>query len=208
MRALTTILILVTFVAYGQDGVPTKLGLGIVAIDDTYDESKIVTVYKDKDLKAKIEDFKLYGQLKKVWPYYFKPDYGLCYFVCLEKTKTYFKILINDKEEGYIINNSDKFFKSWESLLINATVERLDIKVNPLKKKPSDNAETINLDHEFKVDRLVVSEVIEVNGEHWIKVNYSKSGKDPFDKGTADSGEGWVKWKAGDKLLVNILLLC
>ena len=208
MRALTTILILVTFVAYGQDGVPTKLGLGIVAIDDTYDESKIVTVYKDKDLKAKIEDFKLYGQLKKVWPYYFKPDYGLCYFVCLEKTKTYFKILINDKEEGYIINNSDKFFKSWESLLINATVERLDIKVNPLKKKPSDNAETINLDHEFKVDRLVVSEVIEVNGEHWIKVNYSKSGKDPFDKGTADSGEGWVKWKAGDKLLVNILQLC
>jgi hypothetical protein len=208
MRALTTILILVTLTSYGQEKNPIKLGLGIVAIDDTYDVSKTVTVYKDQNLKTKIENFKLYGQLKRVWPYYFKPDYGLCYFVCLEKTKTYFRILINDKEEGYLTNDSDKFFKSWESLLINATVERLDIKANPLKQKPTDNAETINLEYEFKVDRLVVSDVIEINGQYWIKVNYSKSGKDPFDKGTTDSGEGWVKWKAGDKLLVNILLLC
>ena len=208
MRALTTILILVTFAAYGQSGVPTKLGLGIIAIDDTYDVSKTVTVYKDKTLKTKIEDFKLYGELRSVWPYYFKPDYGLCYFVCLEKTKDYFKVLINDKEEGFLKNDRDKYFKTWESLLINSTVERLDIKANPLKLKPTDNAEIINLEYEMTVDRLEVVDVVEINGEHWIKVNYSKSGKDPFDKGTADSGEGWVKWKAGDKLLVNILLLC
>ncbi|MFN7704647.1 MAG: hypothetical protein ACK5OS_08485, partial [Chryseotalea sp.] len=96
MRTLTTILFLLTLTSYGQENNPIKLGLGVIAIADTYDESKIVTVYKDKDFKAKIEDFKLYGQLKRIWPYYFKPDYGLCSFVCLEKTKGYFKILIND----------------------------------------------------------------------------------------------------------------
>lgn len=207
MRALTTILILVTFVSYGQDGVPTKLGLGIVAINDTYDESKVVTVYKDRDLKTKTEDFKLYGQLKSVWPYYFKPDYGLCYFVCLEKTKDYFRILINDKDEGFLKNDNDKFFKTWESLLVNSTVERLDIKTNPIKTKPADSNPTIKLDYEVKNDRLQVIDVIEINGEHWINVKFSKTGDYPFDK-QSDIGTGWVKWKSGEKLLVNILLLC
>jgi mRNA-degrading endonuclease YafQ of YafQ-DinJ toxin-antitoxin module len=208
MRTLTTILFFLTLTSYGQEGNPIKLGLGIVAIKDTYDESKVVTVYKDKDLKNKIEDFKLYGQLKNIWPHFFKPDYGLCYFVCLEKTKDYFKILINDKEEGFLRNDKDKYFKTWESLLINASVERLDVKTNPLKNNPSDNAETITLQNQITVDRLQVFDVIEINGEHWINVNYSKSGKVSCDKGTADCGEGWIKWKAGDKLLVNILLLC
>jgi hypothetical protein len=73
--------------------------------------------------------------------------------------------------------------------------------------KPTDKAETINLEYEMTVDRLEVIDVIEINGEHWINVNFSKSGKVPCDKGTPDCGEAWVKWKAGDKLLVNILLL-
>jgi len=207
MRLLTTILFLTTLVSFGQGRNPIKLGLGIVAIDDTYDVKKIVTVYKDKGLKTKIEDFKLYGQLKNVWPYYFKPDYGLCYFVCLEKNKDYFKILVNDNEEGFLANDRDKYFKTWDSILINAGIERIDLKTNPLKLKPADNAEAINLGYEIKVDRLEVDDVIEINGEHWIKVSYSISGKVPCDKGTSDCGRGWIKWKTGDKLLINILLL-
>ena len=207
MRTLTTILFFLTLTCYGQEGNPIKLGLGIVAIDDTYDEKKIVTVYKDRSFKIKIEDFKLYGDLEAVWPYCFKPDYGLCYFVCLEKTKDYFKILINDREEGFLKNDKDKYFKTWESLLINATVERLDLKANPLKSKPSDNADTITLRTQILLDRLQVIDVIEIKGVHWINVRYSKSGKDLIEA-TADSGEGWIKWKAGDKLLIKILLLC
>lgn len=206
MRVLTTILILVTLTSYGQEKKPIKLGLGIVAIDNTYDASKIVSIYKDKELKTKIEDFKLYGQLKNVWPYYFKPDYGLCYFVCLEKTQDYFKILVNDTEEGFLKNDEDKFFKTWESLLINSTVERLDIKTNPIKVRPANNAETISVEFKIPVDRLEVVDVIEMNGEHWINVKFSKSGDYPFDE-KSDIETGWIKWKAGDKLLVNILLL-
>jgi hypothetical protein len=207
MKAITTILILITLSAHGQGRVPTKLGLGIVAIEDTYDESKIVAVYKDKDLKTKSEDFKLYGQINRVLPYYYKPDYGLCYFVCLEKTSDYFKVLINEKEEGFLKNEKGTFFKTWESLLINSTVQRLDVKSNPIKAKPGDNQETINLGYEVKIDRLQVTDVIEVNGEHWINVKFSKSGKFPFDK-DQDIGTGWIKWKSGDELLVEILLLC
>jgi hypothetical protein len=208
MRLLTIILILVTLVSFGQDRNPVKLGLGIIAIENTYDESKIVTIYKDKDFKIKIEDFKLYGDLKNIWPYYFKPDYGLCYFVCIEKTKTYYRILINDKEEGFLKSDNNNYFKTWESILINSIVERLDLKSNPLKSKPSYNAETITLQNGITLDRLQVVDVIEINGENWIHVNFSKSGEIRCVKGTADCAEGWVKWKSGEKLLVTILLLC
>ncbi len=207
MRTLTAILLLISLSSYGQEKNPIKLGVGIVAIEDTYDTKKVVAIYKDKDLKIKLEDFKLYGKLKTVRPYYYKPDYGLCYFVCLEKNKDYYRVLINDKEEGFLKPDSENHFKTWESLLINSSVERFDIKANPLKKKPSDTAETIDLGYEPKPDRLEVVDVIEKNGEHWIKVNFSKSGKIPCEH-NGDCEEAWIKWRTGDKLLVNILLLC
>jgi hypothetical protein len=206
---LFIILFLTTLPPWGQDSNPIKLGLGIVAIEDAYDGSKSVTIYSDKHLTTKTVDFKLSGQLNNVSPFYFKPDYGLCYFVCLEKTNDYYKILINENEEGFLKNDGDRYFVSWESLLVNKIVERVDIKTNPLRLKPGDNETIINLDFEIKADRLEIVEVIEIKGESWVKVNYSKSGKVGCDKLTTDDiGEGWIKWRRGDKLLVNILLLC
>lgn len=66
MKALTTILLLISLTCFGQEKNPIKLGLGIVAIEDTYDTKKIVIIYKDKDLKSKLEDFKLFGDSKSV----------------------------------------------------------------------------------------------------------------------------------------------
>jgi hypothetical protein len=205
MRIPTILLFLATFPSYGQDSNPVKIGLGIVEIRDTYDESRIVTIYRDKNFNEKIEDFRLYGKLNRIWPFFFKPDYGLCSFVCLEKTQTYFRILINDNEEGFLKNDNEKHFKTWESLLVNSTVERLDIKANPLKEDPEDEQRSIDLTYNIKVDRLEVIDVIELKGQHWINVRFSKSGEMPC---SPDCGTAWIKWKEGDKLLVNIFRLC
>ena len=205
MRILTAILFLTTLACYGQDKNPISLGLGIVALQDTYNESKVVTIYKDKNFSGKIEDFRLYAQLKRIRPFAWKPDYGLCYFVCLEKTKDYYRILINNQEEGFLKNDSDTRFKTWESLLINTTVERLDAKTNPLKVEPGDDQRSIDVKYDVKANRLEVLDVVEVNGQHWIHVRFSKTGVMPC---TPDCDMGWVKWRAGDKLLVNLLFLC
>jgi hypothetical protein len=209
MRFLTTILILASLTGLGQNRNPIKIGFGIVAIRDTYDGSKTVTIYSDKNVTTKIEDFKLSGHSEKVLPYYFKSDYGLCYFVCLEKTNDYYRVLINDKDEGFLKNDQSKYFVSWESLLVNKTVERLDLTANPIRKEPGNNEAVVNLNFKIKVDRLKVIEVIEIKGESWVKVYYSKSGNVEWDGEMSDDvGEGWIKWKSGDKLLVDILLLC
>jgi hypothetical protein len=208
MQKLTAIFVLASLTCVGQNENPVKVGLGIVAIRDTYNESGVLTIYKDEDLATKLEDFKLYSPLKNVWPYAFKPDYGLCQFICLEKTKDYFKILINDREEGFLKNDEDKYFKTWEALLINATVERLDVKANPLRSGPSVNAETIAYDREITIQTLEVIDVVEVTGEHWINVRFSKTNTFPCKQGTQDCGVAWIKWRSGDKLLINILMLC
>src|SRR5688500_3293862 len=104
MKLLTTIFFAATLMCSAQEKPPVKLGLGLVGIADTYAESKTVALYRDKDLKNKIQDFKLYGALKTIQPIFLKPDYGICYFVCLEKTKNYYKVLINDTEEGFLKN--------------------------------------------------------------------------------------------------------
>lgn len=208
-----SILFLATLTSFGQSKHPIKLGLGIVAIQDTYDESKVVAIYKDKSLTARLEDFKLYSLYsnsnpKKVSPFYYKPDYGVCYFVCLEKNRGFYKILINEKEIGFLANNSDSQFQAWESLLVSKTVARVDVKANSLKEKPIENGITIDLGSNQIVDRLEVIEVIEITGEHWIKVYYSKSGQTNCEKGTSDCGQGWIKWRSGEKLLIDLLLLC
>jgi hypothetical protein len=208
MKALKLILILFTVATYGQESKPQKLGIGILAIDSTYNLSKTVSIYKDKNFQIKLVDFKLYGENNRISPYYFKPDYGICYFVCIKKTPKYFKILINNKQEGFLKIDENNYFKTWESLLINATVERIDIKANPIKLKPNGKSETIKIDSEIVNDRLEVIDAIEINGEYWININYSASGKLPCSSDSLDSRNGWIKWKAGGKLLVKILLLC
>jgi hypothetical protein len=212
MRILS-ILFLAALTSFGQGEHPIKLGLGVVAVQDTYNESKIVAIYKDKSLSARIEDFKLYSIYGNsnpsiVSPFYYKPDYGVCYFICLEKNRGFYKILINDKEIGFLANNSDNQFQAWESLLVNKTVARVDVNANPLKEKPTENGIIIDLGSNQIVDRLEVIEVVEIKDEHWIKVYYSKSGQTDCKKGTSDCGEGWIKWRSGEKLLIDLLLLC
>lgn len=208
MKILAAILLFTTLVCQGQEVQPSKLGLGFVVIENTYDSKKIVTIYKDKDLTSKLEDFRLYGEHKSIRPYYDKPDYGLCYFICLEKTQSYYKVLFNNNDEGFLKADSEKHFKTWESVLINSSVQRIDVKSNPLKENPSYSAANVIQENKPTVNLLQVDDVIEKNGEHWIKVKFSKSGKARCDPNIGDCHEAWIKWRSGDKLLVNILLLC
>jgi phosphatidylglycerol---prolipoprotein diacylglyceryl transferase len=204
---LSVIFILISISSNGQGRNPVHTGIGIVAIADTYNQSKSVTVFKDKRLAVKLEDFKLYGGSRMIQPFYFKPDYGLCYFVCLEKTKDYYRILINDQQQAFLKANSDLYFKTWEALLINTTIERFNISTNPIRSKPADTSEVILVTNQLPVDRLLILEVLETGGESWARIKFSRSDKLPHEAPHTDCGEGWIKWKKEDKLLIDLLLL-
>ncbi len=80
-------------------------------------------------------------------------------------------------------------FLSWNNFLLNTTgVSNLDWKKNPLKNKP--NHESVILEANGEDDFVVVK----VNNE-WVQISNEK-GK-----------TGWIKWRKGNKLLIDIFLL-
>jgi hypothetical protein len=201
MRNCVTILLtLIVLNSFGQNQMPKELGIGFAIATDPY-EFEVLSTPKNLFINKELtENWKT----DEVFPFFFKPDYGLYHFICLEKTKDYYKILVNDSEVGYLPNNSTYYFKTWDAVLIQSTVERLT-KENPIRKESNNESEVIVNDCEF--DRLTVRDLIEKEGEFWLQIYFSPECEDYPDKNTKVK-YGWIKWRINGKLIVDILLLC
>lgn len=201
MKTITTILLtLLVLNSFGQNQTPKELGIGFAIASAPYEFEDLSTpknLYSNKELTEKWSS-------DKVYPFFLKPDYGLYHFICLEKTNDYYKVLVNDNEIGFIPNDSNYYFKTWDAILMQSTVERLT-KDNPIRKAWNNESETISNDCEF--DRLTVKDVILKDGEYWLQIYFSPECEDYPDKNSKVK-YGWIKWRTNDKLLVNILLLC
>ncbi|WP_439132079.1 hypothetical protein [Polaribacter sp.] len=191
---------MITAVIYGQNNQPIKLGIGFAIAENPYlfeDMSHPNTIFTDSELTKRVET-------KAINPFFYKPDYGLYHFICLEKTNDYYKVLINDSEIGYLPNNSNYIFKTWDAILLSASVQRID-QQNFIRNsfKESDNAIILN---NCKNEVLKVLDVIEINGESWLEVSFSVNCETYLEDDT-ELKIGWLKWRVLDKLLVRILLL-
>jgi hypothetical protein len=185
---------------YGQNNEPIALGVGFVIPKNPYKfdaNSFPEQIFTDKNFTNKVNNV-------NVVPFFNKPDYGLYHFICLEKNSQYFKVLLNDSLFGYIPNNENFIFKTWETILMTASVQRVS-KSNLIRKSPSETDKT-NIINNCKHDVLKVVDVVEIQGEFWIEVSFSVN----CDLGVAERNElksGWIQWRNANKLLVNILLL-
>lgn len=192
---LTSILSLFISVIYGQNKQPIELGIGFAIADNPYlyeDMSHPKDIFTNGGLTNKI-------QTDKVFPFFYKPDYGLYHFICLEKNDNYYKILINDTEIGYIPNNQNYIFKSWETILMTASVERID-KQNLIRNNPTESDKKI-ITNDCQHETLEVTDVIERNGEFWLAISFATN-CEPYPKESSERKTGWVKWRNLNKLLV------
>ncbi len=201
MKYLVTLLLtLVIYAASGQNRTPKEIGIGFVISSNPYqfeNASHSDDLYTNPGLtKKRIHE--------NVFPFFYKPDYGLYHFICLKKTTAYYEVLVNDTEIAYIPNNMNFYFKTWDAVLLQAAVERLT-KNNLIRKELGDKSEVVQNNCDF--DRLTVEDIVEKNGEHWLFVSFSPKCEYYPNKNT-QLKYGWVKWKNQGKLLVNILLLC
>ena len=188
-------------VIYGQNRLPKELGIGFAIAENPYlyeDMSHPKDIFTNKELTNRI-------QTNKIFPFFYKPDYGLYHFICLEKNSKYYKILLNDSEIGFIPNNENYIFKNWETILMNASVERID-KQNLIRNNPTESDNEI-ITNNCQYETLKVTDVIERNGEFWIAISFATN-CEPYPKENAERKTGWIKWRNSDKLLVRIQLLC
>ena len=186
---------------YGQIKQPEKLGIGFAVAENPHlyeNMSHPKDIFSNSELTNKI-------QTNKIFPYFYKPDYGLYHFICLEKNSKYFKILINDSEIGFIPNNEKYIFKTWETILMSASVARID-KQNLIRNSPKEKDEKIII-NSCKYESMKVIDIIEQNGEFWIEIFFATN-CEAYPEDNAERKTGWIKWRILEKLLVRIQLLC
>lgn len=184
----------------GQQDFAEDCGIGLTMVADPF-------LYDDMSIPTSLSRTRA---LEGDWvpeeysPFFFKPDYGLYHFVCLEKTDTYYKVLVNESEIGYFPSNAEFVFRTWESTLMNAVVERITAD-NPLLSEC--DSESAIVEFNCETERFTVEDVLEKDGEYWLYVSFDPNCS-VYPDASTPLEYGWIKWKENGVLLVNLMLLC
>lgn len=176
-----------TRLEYQNDNLIKELGIGLVQLVNPNEK---IILYNDsfctiiKTKQAKIG--------KDIIPILNKPDYGIQFFVCLEKNSKYYKIVISNGKYAYIEPTQKYLYYDWYDFLKNqvTSIENKNIKSNPLFDKM--NGKAINIKNIQSDDEI---EVIEIKGD-WLKI-----------KNTTLNKEYWIKWREKNNILVYLNLL-
>lgn len=181
---------------------PASLGIGFAVAEDPYryvSFTELAEFYEDKGLSNRLSN----ADHELIAPYFYKTDYGLLHFICLEQTDRYFKVLLNDAKVGYLKRDGSFKFLTWSEVLAGASVRRNDLK-NPIYVERSQNSSVIKVDCDREY--LRVKELREENGTYWMRIGYTGD-CDPYAN-DENLKEGWIQWRKNDQLLVQIFLLC
>lgn len=128
-------------------------------------------------------------------PYAFHPDYFLLSLKYAGEDDKRYKVIVNEETglRKYVLKSDDALkLESWKDQIENAFSLTFDHARNPIRDSPCGKPKMGDF---FKADKF---EVVGFEGE-WVQVRWS------IDKKT-DSG--WVRWKRGEKLLIEIQNLC
>lgn len=185
-----------------------SLGIGLVKITHFYN-SKFLTFYNDSALTEKFITWDIFNPSKKYFPKYYKPDYDLCYFICLDETESYYKILINKSLVKFLPRKKNYIFEDWETHLMTS---------RGIRPKNWQNKKTLKIFTAPEESRKPFSTsiedffcMIEMQGE-WIKVKAECNSGFVYCteivKDCKNGKIGWIRWRKGEKLLIDIFLLC
>lgn len=195
----------------------SNLGIGIIIAPEQ------IEIYSDSLLKNKIVDFNMYSEstenLQNMFSKFYKPDYGIMHFVCIEETKIAYKVLVNYSDVKFLPKTKKYQFLDWNQYILQSSgINRLKKGINnilenlPLRKNPTNQSDSIPLPKGLEMFCPV-----EVKGD-WVKVKYdcfyNKEDNDNEGKPCheyIDKCEepliGWLRWKKENKLCIGIYLI-
>ena len=172
---------------YQNDSNLSSFGIGILQKNKISFKGE---VYLDSNFQKTYADDILIGE--SITPLLYKPDYGICFFICFKCTKTYF-IIKNNNGINIYIKKTDAFtFFMWEDFLCNQVIG-ISTK-EPSKNPPryNINGKVINIEFWDNDDE---QDILEIKGD-WIKI-----------KNINQKVIYWIKWKEGNMLLVYLNML-
>ena len=199
MNSILNLFFVLTFLtSFGQ----SEIGIGVVSIhfDDTtkiefYETSELnkssrtIEFFNDESIKGwnikNLESHKEWLKPESMWL-----DYGQFRFRCKTKKEGSFEVYITESQTMWILDQDITQFMNWEEYLQTMfSVERTDKTTQKIYSKPFIKSEII----ESKNDCFRVKQM---KGE-WIEVETAEHCK------TQKNISGWIRWKDGNKILIN-----
>ena len=190
----------------------STLGIGVVIVPDKF------VIYDDNLLDNKFKSIDMYGQENAIDVYskFYKPDYGIMHFICLQVTDKYYKVIVNYNTIKYLPKSKDYQFETWTKYIMGSFgVRRNGLGAEshqPLRMNPVANADTLSIPGKYEMFCPV-----EVKDD-WVKVKFDCFYNDDNNKHEGepcqnyvseckDPVTGWIKWRDGNKILIDILLM-
>jgi hypothetical protein len=201
---IISVALLVGCYGFGQTKQPKQLGIGFAVANNGFQyedvNSNYSSFYKNKELTTKITT----ADSIEIYPFFYKPDYGLYHFICLEYNDNYIKVLINDSNIAYISNDSNFTFQTWGKMLGSASLERITNN-NPIRSDIGDENDVVT--YTCKFERFKAKKFVKKGNEYWVYVAFDTDCKD-YPTSKTNWKFGWIKWRINNQLLVDISLLC
>lgn len=179
---------------------PDKLSIGVLSALDASAFTKadyFKAYFSDAALKEPIQS------TQKIMPYNNFIEYDIYQFICLEATASYYKILIDQQTIAYISTSAPFVFQDWTSYLVRKSILRKSkttaLIVNPISDK---NLVPYNCPD----DNLIVTNRLSYQGKDWLEVSFSPNCEE-YPTSTTPLAYGWIEWRRGEELLVDIALL-
>ena len=144
-------------------------------------------------------------------PKFLKSDYGIAHLICLEASQHHYKVLVDSSRMAYLPKVAGNFV-TWEEYIVGSMgIRRKDNDTQQLKVAPDDGAANreVPAGHELFC-------AMEMKDD-WVRVTYDchyNLEENPYegmpcheyiDKCT-DPLTGWLRWKEGSKVRVDVFL--
>lgn len=127
------------------------------------------------------------------YPAHMKIDYGILFLKTISQMDDWVQVEVNQQSGlTYWLDATKASVIPWPEVLLNAFSVESDLENNPLRVRPFDHGSPIEV-------RGNIFEPFEVK-EEWIRVFV-------LDNNLNRTGEGWLRWKRGNQLLVKYYLL-
>jgi len=138
------------------------------------------------------------------FPKEFFPDQSIILFEYASLKNDVAEIFINKEQskKKKIKLGSDIFkTESWKEHLVECMID-FNVKINPIMAEVLDNSKSLGYENSGEDYIYVISEIV---GD-WVKIECAEICDYPCSSGK--EYDGWIKWKAGDKLLIRLLYSC
>lgn len=182
---------------------------GVIVLSDKYGEDDTIRIYNKggslwyefsyydesafDDLESINTDFK---------PFAFHPDYLLLAMRVVGEDSALYEVVVNEESDlRKFVRKNDENLKYEDFGALILTVYAIDFDTGTNTPRNTPGGEAVTADY-TDVKRFKPEEV---DGD-WLRISWSKPAAEKGDA-AADPGTGWIRWRRGSKLLVELFYI-